>query len=77
MRVVLPHPVNRIAGQSVLAGERQNAAVFDSAQTAVCCGPEGPVSISVETADHSLAQPLGACVRGAELAVLEISYATV
>jgi hypothetical protein len=69
--------VNRIARQSVLAGERQNAAIFDSAQTAVSCSPEGPVSIAVEIADHSLAQPLGACERRAELAVLEMSYATV
>ena len=77
LRVVLPHPVNRIAGQSIFSGERQNAAVFDSAQTALSCSPEDPIPIDVEIADHSLAQPLGACVRGAELAVLEISYATV
>src|SRR4029450_9798821 len=71
-RLVLPHPVNRFAGQSVLASERQHAAVSDSAQSAVSCRPEGAVPIDVEIADHSLAQPLGACVRGAELAVLEI-----
>ena len=77
MGVILHHPVNRIAGQSVLAGERENAAVFDPAQPALSCGPERTVPIDVETADHSLAQPFGACVRCAELTVLEISYATV
>jgi hypothetical protein len=77
MRVVLPHPVNRIAGQSVLAGERQNAAVFDSAQTAVSCSQRVPFAIDVEIADHSLASPSALAYESAELAVLEIRYATV
>ena len=55
--VILHHPVNRIAGQSVLAGERENATVFDPAQAAVSCGPEGPVPIDVETADHPSPSP--------------------
>ena len=77
MDVILPHPVNRIAGQSVLAGERENTAVFDAAQPAVCCGPESTVPIDIEIADRTLGQPLGACVRRAELTVLEISYSTI
>src|ERR1700687_6235931 len=60
MKVILSHPVNRIAGQSVLVRELQNAAVFDPAQPALSCNPEAPGPIDVETADHALAQALGA-----------------
>jgi hypothetical protein len=77
MGVVLHHPVNHVAGQSVLAGEREDAAVFDAAQSAVGRGPERAAPIRVEAADGSLSQPFGASVRGAELTVLEISNATV
>ena len=64
--VIFHHPVNRIAGQSVLARKRENAAIFDAAQPALSCGPECAVPIDVETADLALSQPFGACVRGAE-----------
>src|SRR4029450_10670702 len=39
MGVILHHPVNRVAWQSVPVRERQNAALFDAAQSAVSCGP--------------------------------------
>ena len=58
--VILHHPVNRIAGQSVLAGERENVAVFDPAQPTLSGDPECTVAIDVETADHSLSQPFDA-----------------
>ena len=58
--VILHHPVNRIAGQSVLAGERENVAVFDPAQPTLSGDPECAVAIDVETADHSLSQPFDA-----------------
>ena len=58
--VILHHPVNRIARQSVLAGERENVAVFDTAQPPLSWDPECTVAIDVETADHSLSQPFDA-----------------
>jgi hypothetical protein len=77
MGVILHHPVNGVAWQSVPAGERKNAAVFDAAQSAVSRGPQRTARIWVEAANHSLSQPVGGCVRGADLTVVEIRNATV
>src|SRR4029450_6565451 len=75
--VILHHPVNRVAWQSVPARERENATVFDAAQSAVSCRPERTARIRVEAANHSLSQPFRGCVRGADLPVVEICNATV
>ena len=75
--VIFHHPVNDVAWQSVLARERQNAAVFDAAQSAVSCGPDRTPRIRVEAANHSLSQSFGGCVQGADLTVVEIRNATV
>src|SRR5688572_23329501 len=75
--VILHHPVNRIAGQSVLAGERENVAVFDPAQPTHSGGPECAVPVDVETADLAHSHPLGARVRCADLTVAEIREPTV
>src|SRR4029434_941164 len=75
--VIFHHPLNRIAGQSVLAGECENAAVFEAAQSALSRDPERAAPVRVEAADPSLCQPFGACERGADLTVLKISSATV
>src|SRR4030095_5068579 len=76
MGVILHHPVNRVAWQSVPAAESQNAAVFDAAQSAVSRGPERTARIRVEAANHSLSQPFGGGVRGAGLTAVEIRNAT-
>src|SRR6185295_11352989 len=75
--VVLHHPVNRIARQSVPARERENVAVFDPAQPTRGGGPQCAVPIDVETADLALSQALGATVRGTELTVPEVRDAIV
>ena len=75
--VIFHHPVNHVAWQSVPARERLNAAGFDAAQSAISCGPERTARIRVEAANHSLSQPFGGCVRGADLTVVEMSHATV
>ena len=75
--VILHHPVNRIARHSVLAGERENVTVFDAAQPPLSRDPECTVAVEVETADPALSQPFGACIRCAELTILEIRDATV
>src|SRR5512132_10487 len=67
--VIFHHPLNRVAGQSVLAGECENATVFDAAQSALRRDPERAVPVPVEAADKSLCQPFGASVRGAHLTV--------
>jgi hypothetical protein len=69
--------MNRIARQSVLAGERENATIFDPAQPALRRRPESIVPIQVETTNRSLSEPFGAPIRFVGLTVLEISYATV
>ena len=45
MGVVFHRPMNRIAGQSVLAGQRRDAAVFQPAEPAFGGGPERTVRI--------------------------------
>ena len=68
--------MNRIAWQSVPAGERENAAVLDPAQPALRCGPESTVAITVQALDPAPAEPLRACIRCAELIVLVKRNAT-
>jgi hypothetical protein len=69
--------MDRVAGQSIAAAQRENAAVFNSAETTFRRDPECTAVIEVKIADHSGCQSFGTCVRGAELAVPKISYATV
>src|SRR4030095_11933647 len=75
--VIFHHPLNRIAGQPVLAGECENATVFEAAQSNLRRDPERAAPILVETAHPSRCQPFGACERGADLTVLKISNTTV
>src|SRR4029453_11102222 len=76
MGVILHHPVNRVAWESVPAAESQNEAGVDAAHAAVSCGPQRTARIRVEGANHSLSQPFGGCVRGADLTVVEKRNAT-
>src|SRR4030095_13194074 len=75
--VIFHYPLNRIAGQPVLAGECENATVFEAAQSTLSRDPERAAPILVEAADPSRCQPFGARGRCGELTVLEISSATV
>src|SRR4030095_15501816 len=68
--------MNRIAWQSVPAGERENAAVLDPAQPALRCGPERTVAITVEALDPASAETLRSCIRRAQLIVLVKRNAT-
>src|ERR1700674_3750718 len=76
MMVVFQHCANRIARQSVLTGKSGNLTVFHPAQPAVGCGPERTARIELKTADTSLAQSIGACIRCADLTAFEIRQAT-
>ena len=76
MGVVFHHPVNRIAGQSVLAPQRGDAAVFQPAQPAFGGGPERSVGVELKVADAALAQPVGGSVRCADLTIGEIGDST-
>jgi hypothetical protein len=76
MAVVFHRPVNRVAGQSVLAGKCGNAAVFHPAQAALGLGPERTIPIGLKAVDTAVAQTIFARVGRADLAVLEIRYAT-
>src|SRR5271165_4232041 len=76
MLVIFHRPVNRIAGQSVLAGERGHMTVVHSAEAALGCGPERTVPFELEACDTALAQTVGGCVRSADLTVLEIRHTT-
>jgi len=75
MGVVFHHPVKRIAGKSVPAAKCDHTAVFHPAEPAVGCGPKCAVAIQVKAVDTAAAQPFAACIRCADLAVLEIRYA--
>ena len=71
--VVLYRPVNRVAGQTIPACERSDAAVFKPAKAALLgCGPQRPIPIELKTGDMALAQPISGCVRRADLTILEI-----
>ena len=65
--VILYHPVNGIARQSVLAvvSVRMWPSLIRLSPPSVA-DPECTVPIDVETADHAFAQPFDGCVRGAE-----------
>src|SRR5262249_14801893 len=76
MVVVLDHPVNCVAGQSVLAGQRGNAAVPHPAESALGGGPDRAVGIVSKTVNRALAKPVGGCVRCADLTIPEVNYAT-
>src|SRR5215470_4467972 len=75
MIVVLDRPMNRIAGQSVLAGQRSNAAVLQPAESALCSGPDRTVGIELKTGNPALAQPVGGRVGSLDLAAGKISNA--
>ena len=44
--VILHDPLNDVARQSVPVGKREDLAVFDTAQTALCCRPDRAVLIA-------------------------------
>ncbi len=67
--------MNRIAGQSVLAGQRGNAAVLEAAEPALGGGPERTFAIESKVVDAPLAKPVGGCVRRADLTVLIMHHA--
>src|SRR5581483_8197818 len=75
MGVVFHRPMNRIAGQSVLAGQRHNMAVLQSAESAVGGGPERAVLIESQLVDTPPAKPVGGCIRCADLVVGEVGDA--
>ena len=75
--VVFHHPVNGVAGQSVLAGKRGHPAVFHPAEAALGCRPKRSVSIESKLVDPAFAQPIGAGEVLADLAVLEKCQAAV
>ena len=50
---------SRIAGQSVLAGKRGNAAILQPAEPALGGGPERSVRIESKVVHTALAQPVG------------------
>jgi hypothetical protein len=61
--VVLYRPVNRVAGQAILARQRGDAPSFDPAQAALLgCGPQCPIAIKLKTGDMALAQTVSGCV---------------
>src|SRR6202008_4111738 len=64
-----------IAGQSVPAGKRGDAAVFDSAESALGRCPESAVPVESKAANSTRAQPVGGGVRCADLTVAEIGDA--
>src|SRR5208283_4226645 len=73
--VVLHRPVNRIAGQTVLAGERSDAAIFKPAEAALGCDPQCPIPIESKVGDSSLAQATSGRVGCADLTILKIQHA--
>ena len=55
--VVLYRPVNRVAGQTVPARERSDAAVLNPAQAALLgCGPQRPIPVELKAGDMALTQ---------------------
>ena len=54
--------MNRITGQSVLAGQRGNTATFQPAEPALGGGPNGTVGIELKTVDCTVAKPIGCFV---------------
>ena len=78
MVVVFHRPSERVSqGNPFLLVKRGDTAVFHPAQPALGCGPERTVLIELKAVDAALAQPVGGCVRCADLTVLEIRHATV
>src|SRR5258705_13111669 len=51
-------------------------AVFQAAEPALSCGPERTFLIHSQVVDPALAQPVGACIRCANLTVNEIGNST-
>src|SRR5271165_3371665 len=71
--IILYRPVNRVARQPVLAGQRSDAAVFYAAEAALLgCSPQRPVPIELEIGDRAFAQTISGCVGHTEPAILEI-----
>src|SRR5579864_2860217 len=68
--------MNRIAGQSILAGKRGDAAVFYSAEPALGGGPERAVPVESQVGDAAIAHPIGRRVRCANLTASKIGDAT-
>src|SRR6266403_6085070 len=77
MVVVFHPPMDRIAGQSILAGQSCNTAVFQPAEPALGGGPQRTLLIESKVVDTSLAQPVGGRVRRADPTVPEIGDTTV
>src|SRR5208283_5150226 len=72
--VVLYGPVNRVARQTIPAGERSDAAVFDAAKAALLgSDPQRPIAIKSKAGDMTFTQPISGGVRRANLTILEIS----
>jgi hypothetical protein len=77
MVIILLHPVDRIAGQSVPAGERRYVTVFYPAQPALGCRPERTIAVKLKAGDKTLTKPIRGCVRFAYVTLSEMSYAAV
>ena len=75
MRLVFDDPIDGIAGQPVLAGNRRRMTVLQPAQTGLRRDPERTVPIELKTVDATRPQPIGICERRAQLAILEIGQA--
>src|SRR5262245_15696673 len=69
--------MNCIAGQSVLAGKRRNAAILQPAEPARSRDPDRPVRIDPKVADEAVAQPVGGAIVRPDLTVLEVRDAPV
>ena len=72
MVVILDHPMNRITGQSVLAGQRGSTATLQPAESALGGGPDGAVGIELKIVDCTIAKPIGCFVGCADLAITEV-----
>src|SRR5271169_5373690 len=75
--VVFHRPMNGVAGQAVLRGERSNSAVFDAAKAPLRSSPHGSFPVDSQTRDMALTQALSDGVRRADLTILEIHHAAV
>src|SRR5262249_9629037 len=70
--VVPDHPMNRIASQSVLAGQGGDAPVFQPAQPALGSDPNRPVGIEPEPANKPLPESICRGISCSNLAIGEI-----
>src|SRR5215831_5191056 len=76
MGVVFHYPIHRIAGQSVLAVQRDNTTIFQVAEPTLSPDPERTGMIELKAADTPFAEPIGGCVRCSDLTISEIGDTT-